>query len=249
MASVSHSSAGFGHQVHQTPQLLLSSAALSAVYVLRKPSWPQLRMLGVATGTAFGSLALGNALTLKSHFDFVRSLNNTAGFAGAIDRIQKQAGLPQPNGPIIQRRYEIGEGLHGNTEEQQGHFPSFSIYPSFQLTFKYPEFTQTLPMAESPPPPPPQQQQEQSQSQGSAQDRHPSSKWDQIRAANAAASTSSTWDALRQKHEKSQAQKPGNDSPSQSTNPPADDRATEQARFNALLERERNLSSQHRREE
>lgn len=101
-------------------QIILSTATLAAVYVFRKPSWSRLRFWGVATGTSFGSLALGNALTLKSHFDFVRSLNNPAGFAEAMERIQKQSGLQQPHGPVIQRKYNIEEGLHGNVEQHQG---------------------------------------------------------------------------------------------------------------------------------
>jgi hypothetical protein len=98
-------------------QLLLSSAALSAVYVLRKPSWSQIRTLGFAAGGAFGSLGIGNALTLKSHYDFVRSLNNPGGFANAIERIQKQSGSPPPNSPVIQRKYKVEEELHGNIQD------------------------------------------------------------------------------------------------------------------------------------
>ena len=68
------------------------------------------------------------------------------------------------------------------------------------------------------------------------------SRWDEIRAANARAGRSSTWDVLRQSHERNQI--PGN---SQSTEvpsgPPLDDadaeRAREQARFDAWLEAER----------
>lgn len=110
-----------------TLQLLLSTAALSAIYVFRKPSWSQMRTLGIATGGAFGSLALGNALTLKSHFDFVRSLNNPGGFARAIEHIQQQSAVPQPAGPVITRKYDIEEGLHGNTDENQGNISSLPL--------------------------------------------------------------------------------------------------------------------------
>ncbi|EKM83803.1 hypothetical protein AGABI1DRAFT_110405 [Agaricus bisporus var. burnettii JB137-S8] len=200
---------------HNYYGIILSTATLAAVYVFRKPSWSRLRFWGVATGTSFGSLALGNALTLKSHFDFVRSLNNPAGFAEAMERIQKQSGLQQPHGPVIQRKYNIEEGLHGNVEQHQ------------DLVSTEPE---------------PLQQQTAPVQQGRS-----SSKWDQIRASNAAASPSSTWDALRQKQQKSQPQKPQNDTPRRNENA-SDDQTIDQAQFDALLDKERNVGSQNFRE-
>lgn len=68
-----------------------------------------------------------------------------------------------------------------------------------------------------------------------------SSRWDQIRAANARNPGTSSWDTLRQSHERVSVQR------SQfgvSTNPDEfarNDQATEQARFDALLEQERNF--------
>ncbi|KAK0506179.1 hypothetical protein EDD18DRAFT_20996 [Armillaria luteobubalina] len=67
------------------------------------------------------------------------------------------------------------------------------------------------------------------------------SRWDQIRAANARNPGTSSWDTLRQSHERVSVQR------SQfgvSTNPDEfarNDQATEQARFDALLEQERNF--------
>ncbi len=80
-----------------------------------------MRTLAIASGGTFGSLALGNGLTLKTHFDFVRSLDNPRGFARAIEHIEKQSGISMPTGPVITRKYTIEEGLHGNTDEPQGH--------------------------------------------------------------------------------------------------------------------------------
>lgn len=93
----------------------------------------------------------------------------------------------------------------------------------------------------SPEPEPLQQQMEPSQ-QGRS-----SSKWDQIRASNTVASRSSTWDTLRQKHEKPQTQKPQNDSPRRNENA-SDGQTLDQAQFDALLDKERNLGSQNPRE-
>jgi hypothetical protein len=191
-----------------------------------------MRFWGIASGTAFGSLALGNAFTLKSHFDFVRSLNNPAGFAGAIDRLQKQSGIQLPRSLVIQRKYAIEEGLHGDMEQNQG-LCSILRQPLHLNRFCLD--------AASPEPEPLQQPMTPIQ-----QGRSPS-KWDQIRASNNAASPSSTWDTLRQKHEKPQTQKSQNDSPRRNENA-LDGQTLDQAQFDALLEKERDLGSQNPRE-
>ncbi|KAG6897344.1 hypothetical protein C0992_002270 [Termitomyces sp. T32_za158] len=71
---------------------------------------------------------------------------------------------------------------------------------------------------------------------------NPPSKWDQIRAANVRPSTNSSWDALRQNHERtsvsSVSSDPDPDAFHRSRN---QDRAAEQARFDDMLERERNI--------
>jgi hypothetical protein len=71
---------------------------------------------------------------------------------------------------------------------------------------------------------------------------HASSRWDQIRVANAAKTASSSWDAVRQKHEKRRVS--GSPTSDQNASGPMDDRAAEQANFDALLEKERSLGSQ-----
>lgn len=61
------------------------------------------------------------------------------------------------------------------------------------------------------------------------------SRWDEIRGANTGQSRTSTWDAIRQKHERNQTVK-------SQTEDRGDDRSYEQAKFDEMLERERNLS-------
>lgn len=98
----------------------------------------------------------------------------------------------------------------------------------------------TLPLLESVPP--------ESAPQTQTPTESPSpSKWDQIRAVNAATTTSSSWDALRQRHEKPRAQD-SDMATAQNPNEQVDDRTAEQARFDALLEKERNFGSQSTRE-
>ncbi|KAG7450420.1 uncharacterized protein BT62DRAFT_927720 [Guyanagaster necrorhizus] len=67
------------------------------------------------------------------------------------------------------------------------------------------------------------------------------SRWEQIRAANAQNPGASSWDTLRQNHERvcvRRSQLGGSSNPEELTR---DDQATEQARFDALLEQERNF--------
>lgn len=66
----------------------------------------------------------------------------------------------------------------------------------------------------------------------------PVSKWGQIRAANTPTAINSSWEALRQNHEKPRAVTP---SPDSNEGLRTEDRASEQAKFDQLLERERNI--------
>lgn len=70
----------------------------------------------------------------------------------------------------------------------------------------------------------------------------PASRWDEIRAANARGAKPSSWDTLRQGHERTKGQVSdnliSNQAPSM-TNDADAERAQEQARFDAMLEAER----------
>ncbi|KNZ71446.1 hypothetical protein J132_09900 [Termitomyces sp. J132] len=71
---------------------------------------------------------------------------------------------------------------------------------------------------------------------------NPPSKWDQIRAVNARTSTNSSWDALRQRHERTRVPSVNSDSdPDAFERSRTEDRVAEQAKFNEMLERERNI--------
>ncbi|EAU93064.1 hypothetical protein CC1G_06784 [Coprinopsis cinerea okayama7 len=68
----------------------------------------------------------------------------------------------------------------------------------------------------------------------------PTSAWDRIRAANAQQTQQSSWDALRQSHERSRVPRPPQDGSSDNRFYDSD-RAAEQAKFDELLEKERNF--------
>lgn len=74
----------------------------------------------------------------------------------------------------------------------------------------------------------------------------PSSRWDEIRAASGRGAKPSSWDALRQGHEKTRVpdQMRSAQVPSVTDDAGADaERAQEQARFDAMLEAERKVAS------
>jgi len=68
----------------------------------------------------------------------------------------------------------------------------------------------------------------------------PTSKWQQIRAANSRTSTNSSWDAIRQSHERKRIDDPSSDHHGAGLTR-YEDRSAEQAKFEALLEKERNI--------
>lgn len=74
----------------------------------------------------------------------------------------------------------------------------------------------------------------------SPQATQPKNRWEEIRAANArSAGYVSSWDTIRQRHERNRlpypTSSPSNDTPSSGM----DDRTVEQAKFDAMLEAER----------
>lgn len=83
----------------------------------------------------------------------------------------------------------------------------------------------------------------------SPQVARPKNRWEEIRAANArSAGYVSSWDAIRQRYERNRM--PSSTS-SQSNGPPSsatDDRAAEQAKFDAILEAERRRGSEGTRD-
>lgn len=63
-------------------------------------------------------------------------------------------------------------------------------------------------------------------------------RWDEIRAANSRSTSQSSWDTIRQRHERDRLFSTSNDS-SSTTSTEAHERAAAQAQFDALLEAER----------
>ena len=101
----------------------------TAVFFVRGPTarWTSRRALTAFT-LGFTGYTLGNATMLKAHYDYVRSLENPAGFSKAMENVQARLGGLAPPGIIIERAYEP------SPEEQNG-ISSSSLISTAILTF------------------------------------------------------------------------------------------------------------------
>ncbi|KAF8446031.1 hypothetical protein L210DRAFT_3610585 [Boletus edulis BED1] len=70
-------------------------------------------------------------------------------------------------------------------------------------------------------------------------------RWDEVRAANARSFGQSSWDTIRQRHERSRLPHPSGPPTNSSPSTEADDRTAAQAKFDALLEAERRRDQSH----
>ncbi|TFK77010.1 hypothetical protein BDN72DRAFT_22667 [Pluteus cervinus] len=188
--------------------------AAPLVLAFRKPSWSAVRTYGLMTAATVGGFSIGRAFCLNAHVKFVRSIEDPVGFARAFSNIQQGTGVPR--GPEIVRTFE------GTSEEP----------PSIEMTNNE---SWGAPVGTSEPSTP----------ASTAPTTKPKSKWDEIRSANSSAK-GSLWDKVRESHEKTRIA--SNQEPEDLNNPkPQSDaqrRKDEQLAFDALLEKERNVSVQ-----
>lgn len=186
-------------------------------------------------------LVVGQVKRASAHLQFVRSLENQHGFLTALHEI---SGETPPSGPAPQKpsptRPEDMEG-HGTTvtpNEMDAVWttttttdaPPSSVVTPATSGKRYSVILRTsksltcllIPTGDTP---------------------KSSSRWDEIRATNARGAKPSSWDNLRQKHEKTQIsdQLQPSQPPSISNDTDAE-RVREQARFDAILEAERKVA-------
>lgn len=165
--------------------------------------------------TLFGYL-FGQAVANTQHYSFVRSIQDPIGFGRAMENIQTQIGGHIPKGPYLIRQVE-------DDNPERVHPPGFGTFPP--TTSQIPDFGDWFPEPQRPKP-----------AESMVQTPpvvKPESKWDQIRTANSRSAGNSSWDALRQSHEKTQLAKAGERS--------GPEQVDEQAQFDAMLEKERNM--------
>ncbi|KAF8912752.1 hypothetical protein CPB84DRAFT_1759401 [Gymnopilus junonius] len=148
------------HRYYPIVGVLIATAPLA----LRTRKWSSRRALTAFTLGFTGHL-FGKLTVLNAHYNYVRSLENPAGFSKAMQNIQAKLGGPVPQGFIIERAYEP------SPDDQNETISSDSLSTNQQTN---------QPLNQS-----------------------PLTKWDQIRKMNDNTAKNSSWDSIRQKHERS----------------------------------------------
>lgn len=80
-----------------------------------------------AINGGIGGFLLGKFARLSSHYDYVQSLDNPAGFKQAMENVQRRTGTRVPEGFIIERIFEPSQT--DNPYETQ--IPENGIYITF----------------------------------------------------------------------------------------------------------------------
>ncbi|KAF9473119.1 hypothetical protein BDN70DRAFT_966806 [Pholiota conissans] len=159
---------------HRQYPLLGALAGVGLVYCFRSPKWVTNTKRATLTFTLpFAGYSIGKISLLSAHFKYLNSIENPHGFQQAMEQIQAQAGAPKA-GIIMERPY------HMSPDDMTPDEISNKVHPPVpQIVLPNPSETQLSTPAKS-----------------------PHTKWDEIRAANAVSVQNSTWDRLRQQHER-----------------------------------------------
>ncbi|KAI0348502.1 hypothetical protein BDW22DRAFT_1350728 [Trametopsis cervina] len=194
---------------------------------VRNPRWPVNRTVGICSGANVFGFLFGQVKRASAHQHFFNSLENKEGFLTALRDMAGEGPVPLPANPTSV--YPLAD-----KPEQRNTAPSNNedaIESTWATTDQNPNNpSPVVPTRPSPAPSP------------IGENPRVSSRWDQIRAANAKGGKTSTWDALRQGHERNQTSNSDNLHPTQvptATNSADAERMREQAQFDAMLEAER----------
>ncbi|EPQ60720.1 hypothetical protein GLOTRDRAFT_135354 [Gloeophyllum trabeum ATCC 11539] len=230
-------------------------------FAARLPAFRNLRLVPVKVSTvAFftGILGygVGEAYRIRSHIRFAKSLENPAGFERAVENVfHRIDGMPQVKVrlPVEHRnRSDWGVGAKEDDPVGLGMEPGKEVEEGFMVErmedadqpstgTQYPA---TLPSIST-------DAQPRQSSQAESDSSRSTSKWDQIRAANAGQGSQSAWEALRRRslppsNPSSSQGTPGTRIPSGSNvqvlvidEDQDPERVVEQKRFDEMLEAER----------
>jgi len=147
--------------------------AITLVFPFRNPKWSQLKTHAVNVTAGLGGFTFGRLAVISAHYNYLCTIENPDGFSKAMENVQSKLGAPKA-GLVIARTYQ--PALPDDA------YPNQTPDDSLQLM---------LPSSNS----------ESSPSKPGLTDKE-RSKWEQIRAANNRTVHSSSWDTLRQKHER-----------------------------------------------
>ncbi|GJE87628.1 hypothetical protein PsYK624_037110 [Phanerochaete sordida] len=214
----------------------------------RKPRWPQPRLV------LFGSIAYvvgafaGQLRRASAHLNFVKTLDDRAAFFHALQNVHRRLGGESTLDWLSVPARDGGGGAPGPGPMARAPLPRADVHGDVpQPVEGDAPWTAAEPFpraggasaAEAAPPDTPG-------AQGAQVAAHAKSRWNEIRTANARGAQASSWDALRQQHERRR-----NVDDVQQQQPPAGlpgmsdleaERAQEQARFDAMLEAERKIA-------
>ncbi|KAG2118428.1 hypothetical protein DEU56DRAFT_747713 [Suillus clintonianus] len=199
-----------------------AGASLGYGRSIARPRWSHTKLVWVSGAATLMGMVFGQVRQVLAHKQFTEALENPAGFMEALRDVDRRLG---------------GDGHLGFTLERiRKDAKSTALRWSTRKIGRKPGLNLMLPMASDRP-----------DSgicrpdiitAGSPQAAQPKNRWEEIRAANArSAGYVSSWDTIRQRHERNRL--PDSTSSPPSNNPGIDERTTEQAKFDAILEAER----------
>ncbi|KAG1881766.1 hypothetical protein C8R48DRAFT_682144 [Suillus tomentosus] len=194
-----------------------AGATLGYGYSMARPRWSHAKLAwGSGAATAIG-LVFGGVRQVLAHRQFTEALENPAGFIEALRNVDRRLGGDGQLGFTLSRIRKDAARLDNTATSgtSQEHGPEMVSEENWGAS---------LPHSDAPSP----------------QVTQPKNRWEEIRAANArSAGYVSSWDTIRQRHERNRlpypTSSPSNDPPSSGM----DDRTAEQAKFDAMLEAER----------
>ncbi|KAG2044746.1 hypothetical protein BDR03DRAFT_937151 [Suillus americanus] len=188
-------------------------------YSVARPRWSHTKLTwGSGAATLIG-MVFGRVRQVLAHKQFTEALENPAGFIEALRNVDRRLGGDGQLGFTLARiRKDAAHVDTASSGSSQEHGPEMVSEENWKKSWPH----SNAPDAASP------------------QAAQPKNRWEEIRAANARSSGyASSWDTIRQRHERDRlpnsTSSPTNDPPS----PGMDDRAAEQAKFDAILEAER----------
>ncbi|KIJ68348.1 hypothetical protein HYDPIDRAFT_165217 [Hydnomerulius pinastri MD-312] len=199
----------------------VSGAAFGYGYFMSRPRWTPFRLaLTSAAGFMLG-MSYGVFREFMAHYQFANSLEDPQGFMTALNHVDKKLGGTGNIGFTLQRiRRESLETMHDPNQVNASQGPEM---------VREADWTQ--------------QQDGVDVNESTSSETGPAdvkSRWEEIRVANARnVGKQSSWDALRQRQERSKLPKATSPTREVTTPDGADERAAAQASFDALLEAER----------
>ncbi|KAK7694813.1 hypothetical protein QCA50_002001 [Cerrena zonata] len=235
------------HRYYPVIYSATSTAAFAGFVKLRRWQLTSPRIFALGFVSNFAGLIWGQIERARVHYRFAHQLENPTGFSQALQNVNMRTGgkeplrwaLPGADRDLLQRGL-TEPGTMG--EEGRSHEDEWAKEPTGIPS----DVSQTSHSSSSTNPP------NTSGSTAATQTSRNATKWDEIRAANARGAQNSAWDVLRQQHERErmlerqQQQQRSSDNGSFASPPSTrysdDDRAREQARFDAMLEAERRMS-------